>query len=164
VLDAGCGFGMVTSFLEALRERNLDYEAVDAFDLTPAMLARFHDELETRGVNRVQLQQADVLALETLPPSWTNYDLIISPSMLEYLPKREFPRALAELRARLSPDGYILIVITRKTPETKVLIDWWWHAERYTKNELLRAFAEAGFRNSVFDRFPSRYFWLNRAN
>jgi len=165
VLDAGCGFGMVTfAFLEALRERNLDYEAIDAFDLTPAMLARFHDELETRGVNRVQLQQADVLALETLPPSWTNYDLIISASMLEYLPKREFPRALTELRVRLSPDGYILIVITRKTPETKVLIDWWWHAERYTKNELLRAFAEAGFRNSVFDRFPSRYFWLNRAN
>jgi len=21
-------------------------------------------------------------------------------------------------------------MITRKTPETKVLIDWWWHAER----------------------------------
>ena len=105
VLDAGCGFGMVTfAFLEALRERNLDYEAIDAFDLTPAMLARFHDELETRGVNRVQLQQADVLALETLPPSWTNYDLIISASMLEYLPKREFPRALTELCARLSPD------------------------------------------------------------
>ena len=115
VLDAGCGFGMVTfAFLEALRERNLDYEAIDAFDLTPAMLARFHDELETRGVNRVQLQQADVLALETLPPSWTNYDLIISASMLEYLTKREFPRALAELRARLSPNGYILILITRK--------------------------------------------------
>ena len=165
VLDAGCGFGMVTfAFLEALRERNLDYEAIDGFDLTPAMLARFHSELETRGVTRVQLQQADVLALETLPPSWTNYDLIISASMLEYLPKREFPRALTELRARLSPDGYILIVITRKTPETKVLIDWWWHAERYTKNALLRAFAEAGFRNFVFERFPWRYFWLNRAN
>src|SRR6516225_3243445 len=90
VLDAGCGFGMVTfALLEAMRERNLDYKTIDAFDLTPAMLARFHDDLETRGVNGVQLQQADVLALETLPPSWTNYDLIISASMLEYLPKRE---------------------------------------------------------------------------
>ena len=164
VLDAGCGFGMVTfAFLEALRERNLDYEAIDGFDLTPAMLARFHGELETRGVTRVQLQQADVLALGTLPSSWTNYDLIVSASMLEYLPKRDFPRALAGLRARLKPDGHILVMITRKTPETKVLIDWW-HAERYTKNELLRAFAEAGFRNAVFERFPWRYFWLNRAN
>src|SRR5215470_15305662 len=77
VLDAGCGFGMVTfAFLEALRERNLDYEAIDAFDLTPAMLARFQSKLEARGVRRVQFQQADVLALETLPPSWTGYDLI----------------------------------------------------------------------------------------
>ena len=131
VLDAGCGFGMVTfAFLEALRERNLDYEKIDAFDLTPAMLARFHSELETSGVTRVQLQQADVLALGTLPSSWTNYDLIVSASMLEYLPKRDFPRALAGLRARLTPDGHILAMITRKTPETKVLIDWWWHAER----------------------------------
>ena len=165
VLDAGCGFGMVTfALLEALRERDLDYETIDAFDLTPAMLARFHSELETRGVTRVQLQQADVLALETLPSSWTNYDLIISASMLEYLPKRDFPRALGGLSARLVPGGHILVMITRKTQETKVLIDWWWHAERYTKNELLRAFAEAGFRNALFERFPSRYFWLNRAN
>jgi len=29
VLDAGCGFGLVTfAFMEALRERNLDYETV----------------------------------------------------------------------------------------------------------------------------------------
>ena len=165
MLDAGCGFGMATfAFLEALRERNLDYESVDAFDLTSAMLARFQSKLETRGVSRVQLQQADVLSLETLPPSWTNYDLIISASMLEYLAKEDLPRALAGLHGRLAPDGYILIVITRKTPETKVLVEWWWHAERYTKNELLRALDEGGFRTPVFQRFPWRYLWLNRAN
>ena len=165
VLDAGCGFGVVTfALLEVLREKNLDYEAIDAFDLTPAMLARFRSELETRGITRVQLQQVDVLALEALPPSWTNYDLIVSASMLEYLPKQNLPRALAGLRARLAPDGHILVMITRKTPETKVLIDWWWHAERYTKNELLRAFDEAGLRTPVFRRFPWRYCWLNRAN
>lgn len=165
VLDAGCGFGMVTfAFLEALREKNLDYKTIDAFDLTPAMLARFRSELETCGIPRVQLQQADVLALETLPPSWTNYDLILSASMLEYLPKQDVPRALRGLRARLAPNGHILVVITRKTPETKVLIEWWWHAERYTKDELLRTLAVAGFRDPVFRPFPWRYFWLNRAN
>src|SRR5262249_50509469 len=165
VLDAGCGFGMVTfAFLEALREGNLDYETIDAFDLTPAMLARFHSELEIRGVTGVRLQQADVLALETLPSSWRNYNLIISASMLEYVPKRDLPRALAGLSARLTPGGHILVMITRKIPETRVLIDWWWHAERYTKSKLLRAFAEVGFRNAVFERFPWRYFWLNRAN
>ena len=68
VLDAGCGFGMVTfALLKALREKNLDYESIDAFDLTPAMLARFQSVLKIRGIPRVQLQQADVLTLEDLP-------------------------------------------------------------------------------------------------
>jgi ubiquinone/menaquinone biosynthesis C-methylase UbiE len=34
VLDAGCGFGMVTfSLMKVLREKNLDYRTIDAFDL-----------------------------------------------------------------------------------------------------------------------------------
>jgi cyclopropane fatty-acyl-phospholipid synthase-like methyltransferase len=165
VLDAGCGFGMVTfALLDALRQRNLDYRGIDAFDLTPAMLVRFQQTLEARGIARVQLRQADVLALDTLPASWTNYDLILSASMLEYLPKQELPRALKVLRARLALGGRILVVITRKTPETKVLIEWWWHAERYTREELRGAFEQAGFQDLMFHRFPGRYFWLNRAN
>lgn len=165
VLDAGCGFGMVTlALLESLREGHWDYQCIDAFDLTPAMLRRFQETVKARGIPRVQLRQADVLALRSLPPSWVNYDLILSASMLEYLPKQDLPRALAGLRARLSPRGRLLVVITRRTPETKVLIEWWWRAERYTKAELLRAFAEGGFRDSVFRRFPWRYFWLNRAS
>src|SRR5262249_55446499 len=48
VLDAGCGFGMVTfALMNALREKNLDYKAIDAFDLTLAMLTRFRNKLET---------------------------------------------------------------------------------------------------------------------
>ncbi len=165
VLDAGCGFGMVTfALLEALRQKNFDYQGVDAFDLTPAMLGRFQQTLEARGITRVQLRQADVLALDTLPPLWTDYDLILSASMLEYLPKQDLPRALDGLRARLAPNGHILVVITRKTPETKALIEWWWHAERYMREELRRAFEQAGFQDPVFWRFPRRYFWLNRAN
>jgi len=165
VLDAGCGFGTVTfALLEALRQKNFNYQGVDAFDLTPAMLARFQQTLETHGITRVQLRQADVLALETLPPSWTDYDLILSASMLEYLPRPELPRVLEVMRARLAPGGHILVVITRKVPETKALIQWWWQAERYTAKELRRTFEQAGFHYPVFRRFPRRYFWLNRAN
>ena len=165
VLDAGCGFGMVTfALLDALQQRNFDYQRVDAFDLTPAMLARFRQTLETHGIPRVQLRQADVLALDTLPPSWTDYDLIVSASMLEYLPRQELPRALEALRTRLAPGGDILIVISRKVPETKALIQWWWHAERYTGRELRRIFEQAGIQGPEFRRFPARYFWLNRAN
>jgi|GEM_PF-1258559 len=165
VLDAGCGFGVITfAFLGALQKKNLNYERIDAFDLTPAMLCRFKKTVEASGITRLQLRQADVLALETLPSSWTKYDLILSASMLEYLPKRDLARALAGLHARMAPGGRILVMIARKTPETKVLIEWCWHAERYTKSELLRAFVDAGFRDPVFLRFPLRYTWLNRAN
>ncbi len=165
VLDAGCGFGVATlAFIEALRQKNLDYKGIDAFDLTPAMLRRFQETLEARGITRVQLRQADVLALETLPSSWTDYDLILSTSMLEYLPKQNLTRALNGLRARLAPNGHVLVMVTRKTPETKILIERWWRGQRYTKDELLRALEGAGLRDPVFRRFPWRYFWLNRGS
>jgi len=165
VLDAGCGSGKATFvLLEALRQDHFDYKKVDAFDLTPAMLDRFQRVVDALGVTGVRLRQADVLALEALPSSWKDYDLILSVSMLEYLPKEALSRALSGLRARLAPGGNILVVITRKTAETKVLIEWLWHAERYTKKELLAAFKKAGFRDPTFLTFPWRYFWLNRAS
>jgi hypothetical protein len=37
-------------------------------------------------------------------------------------------------------------------------------AERYTRDELRRAFLTAGFADVTFRQFPWRYFWLNRAN
>ncbi len=136
VLDAGCGSGVVTfAFTEAMASRGLKYESIHAFDLTPAMLSRFQTSLNTCGINDVQLRQADVLALD--------------------------PLALAELRKRLSPNGSSLIVITKKSPEAKILIEWWWRSERYARDELYQAFAAGGFRDVTFRRFPDKYFWLN---
>ena len=89
VLDAGAGFGTATfALLEALRGQDIEPQTIDGFDLTPAMLDRFQAELDSRGITRVRLQQANVLELDQqLPPSWSNYDLIVSTSMLEYVPK-----------------------------------------------------------------------------
>jgi ubiquinone/menaquinone biosynthesis C-methylase UbiE len=165
VLDAGCGFGVVTfALLEAMERRNLNYESIHAFDLTPAMLSRFQRSLDTRGITDVQLCQADVLGLDQLPQSWVEYDLILSASMLEYLPKNELPLALAELRKRLSPNGRILIVITKESPEAKILVEWWWRSESYSREELHQAFAAGGFCDVTFKLFPGRYFWLNRSS
>ncbi len=162
VLDAGCGSGVVTfAFIEGMAGRGLKYEFIHAFDLTPAMLSGFQTSLDTRGINGVQLRQADVLALDQLPRSWIEYDLILSASMLEYLPKSELPRALAELRKRLSPNGRLLIVITKRSLEAKILIEWWWRSEGYSREELQQAFAAGGFRDVTFRRFPDKYFWLN---
>jgi len=125
------------------------------------MLSRFQTSLDTSEINDVELRQADVLALDQLPQSWIEYDLILSASMLEYLPKSDLPLALAELRKRLSPNGRIFIVITKKSLEAKILVEWWWRSESYSREELHQAFAAGGFRDVTFRRFPDKYFWLN---
>jgi cyclopropane fatty-acyl-phospholipid synthase-like methyltransferase len=96
VLDAGCGTGAVTlALLDALEQQKASYATIDAFDLTPEMLASCQGSLIARGVTDIRLRQADVLALDDqLPPDWRDYDLILSAAMLEYLPKRNFrPRS-----------------------------------------------------------------------
>ena len=84
--------------------------------------------------------------------------------MLEYLAKRDLSRALLALRNRLVRNGTLLAVVTRKNWMTKVLIEQWWRAERYTRQELREAIAAAGFRDVSFRKFPARYFWLNTSN
>lgn len=165
VLDAGCGFGTATfALLDALKARGMTGVRVDAFDLTMAMLERFRSELDARDIAQVQLHEADMLDAVALPVDWDDYDLVISTSMLEYLPREQLPCALAALRARMAPRGRMLVMVTRKSLETKILIEWGWHAERYSADELAKAFAQAGFGSLQFLRFPLRYGWLNRAN
>jgi ubiquinone/menaquinone biosynthesis C-methylase UbiE len=165
VLDAGCGFGTATfALLDALRRRNIEPQVIEAFDLTSAMLVQFQGELESRGISHVRLKQANVLKLEELPASWTAYDLIVSTSMLEYVSGEDLSRALAALYARLGRRGILLVVITRRSWITKILIEWCWHAARYTRKELREAFVSAGFRDLAFIGFPFRYFWQNFSN
>jgi 2-polyprenyl-3-methyl-5-hydroxy-6-metoxy-1,4-benzoquinol methylase len=166
VLDAGSGFGTATfALLDALRAKSMDAEAVDAFDLTPAMLDRFQAELDSRGIALVRHKQANVLELESqLSPAWRDYDLIVSASMLEHVPKPSLPQALSALRVRLAQDGSLLVVITRKNWITKILIEWWWDAVGYSRKELREAFATAGFGDLTFIRFPFRYFWQSVSN
>jgi cyclopropane fatty-acyl-phospholipid synthase-like methyltransferase len=166
VLDAGAGFGTVTfALLDALGHRGIQPEAIEAFDLTPAMLARFQAELDSRGVTKVHLRQANVLELDQqLPSSWCNYDLIVSASMLEYVANTQLSQALSALGARLARDGTLLVIITRKNWITRALIERWWQAARYSRKELREAFSSGGFGNLIFLRFPIRYFWQNFSN
>ena len=111
--------------MDALRAQDIDAQAIDAFDLTPAMLDRFQAELDSRGITLVRHKQANVLELEhQLSSTWRDYDLIISASMLEYVPKESLPHALSALGARLPQDGRLLVVITRKNWITKIPIEW----------------------------------------
>jgi cyclopropane fatty-acyl-phospholipid synthase-like methyltransferase len=115
-----------------------------AFDLTPAMLDRFRLELAARGLTSVELREADVLHLKALPAAWTGYDLVVSASMLEYVPRDRFAGALNALRARLTDGGRLVLFITRRSWLMLPLIGRWWASNLYTRDELRRAFEKRG--------------------
>jgi SAM-dependent methyltransferase len=156
VLDAGCGTGALTlAVRDALVRRGLRPGAIHAFDLTPAMLEHFRATMGRRGVEGVALAQADVLQLDALPAGWTDYDLIVSASMLEYVPRNRLVDALRGLRARLGRDGRFVLFMTRRNPLTRVLIGRWWASNLYTRRELRDAFHAAGFSEVAFRHFPA---------
>ena len=155
ILDAGCGTGALTlAVREALVRRDLRPLALHAFDLTPAMLERFRATMRRRGITDVELARANVLELGALPEGWTDYDLIVSASMLEYVPRERVVDALRGLRARLREDGRFVLFMTRRNPLTRLLIGRWWAANLYTRAELRDAFRAAGFSEIAFGRFP----------
>jgi SAM-dependent methyltransferase len=161
VLDAGCGTGILTLALrEALLRRGLVPGPFHAFDLTPAMLERFRDTLRCRKIHGVKLAQADVLELNLLPTSWSDYDLIVSASMLEYLPRSRLSAGLRGLRTRLKEGGCFVLFITRRNWLMRPLIGQWWQSNLYKKRELEQAFREAEFTSVMFCQFPLLFRYL----
>ncbi|MBI3784497.1 MAG: class I SAM-dependent methyltransferase [Deltaproteobacteria bacterium] len=158
VLDAGCGTGVVTLALrQALLRRGFSPATLHGFDLTPAMLEHFRATLQRRAIEGVELATADVLQLDTLQATWGGYDLIVSASMMEYLPRERLADALAGLRRLLNGNGSLLLFITRRNWLMRPLIGRWWESNLYTAPELQEAFARAGFSNIKFGAFPRRY-------
>jgi ubiquinone/menaquinone biosynthesis C-methylase UbiE len=154
ILDAGCGTGAVTLAVhEALVQRRLSGRVLHAFDLTPEMLALLRQALGQQA-QEVELAEADVLAIEGLPPAWTGYDLIVSASMLEYVPRERLEEALVNLRSRLDARGRFLLFITRRNWLTRPLVGRWWQSNLYAADEIERALRGAGFSAVRFGRFP----------
>ena len=130
VLDAGCGTGVVTlAFREALAKRGLAPGPTQAFDLTPAMIERFKSNLAERRIQGVEIAQADVLELDKLPDGWMGYDLILTASMMEYLPRGRIAEALRGLRMRLREGGRLVLFITRPTWYTLPVVGWLWRSK-----------------------------------
>jgi cyclopropane fatty-acyl-phospholipid synthase-like methyltransferase len=163
VLEAGCGSGALTlALLDAAARRGTPLATLDAFDLTPAMLERLRAMLRRRGDTHVALTEADVLRLDDLPAAWRGYDLVVTASMLEYVPRARFAEALAGLRERLCDGGRLVLFITRRNPLTRLVIGHWWESNLYTAPELAEAFQHAGFSRVTFPVFPlaARYLTL----
>jgi SAM-dependent methyltransferase len=160
-LDAGCGTGIVTLALrEALLMRGLRPGPLHAFDLTPAMIERFRRTMQRRAITGIDVVQANVLRLKELPASWTNYDLIVSASMMEYLPRNRLVDALGGLRGLLCEDGSLVLFITRRNWLTRPLIGRWWEANLYAAAELEDVFRRAGFSAVAFRTFPLAFIYL----
>jgi 2-polyprenyl-3-methyl-5-hydroxy-6-metoxy-1,4-benzoquinol methylase len=161
VLDAGCGTGILTrNMVEIARARGLEGITFQGFDLTRAMLDLFREWMARTGTTAIELRQANVLEPTQLPEDWKDYGLIVSSAMLEHLPKERLKDALAHLGSRLAPDGTLLVVITRKNLLMKFLIEAWWKANMYERDEVAGFFEEAGLA-PTFGRFPFPYDHLN---
>ena len=155
ILDAGCGTGVISMALrEALLRRGFAPLTMHAFDLTPAMIARFRQTLAERHIEGLEVAQANVLDLDALPEGWSQYDLIVTASMLEYVPRDRIADALRGLRARLSTDGKLILFITKRNWYTVPAIGWWWRSNLYSARELRRVFKDAGFSRVAFRKFP----------
>jgi ubiquinone/menaquinone biosynthesis C-methylase UbiE len=161
VLDAGCGTGVVTLALrDALVRRGLAPGPMHAFDLTPAMLEHFRGALARRGIAGIELAQADVLELRNLPASWRDYDLVVTASMLEYVPRARLEAALSGLRSLLNDDGALVLFMTRRNWLTRPLIGRWWQSNLYASAEIASALRGAGFASIAFRRFPHPFGYL----
>ena len=158
VLDAGCGTGVLTLALrEALLGRELTPGPLQGFDLSQSMIERFRDALHSQEIEGVEVEQADVTGLGTLPDSWKGYDLIVSASMLEYVPPDRFVAALGGLRALLREEGTFLLFISRESWLMRLLVGRPWQATLYEAAQLTSSLRQAGFSRIEFRKFPIRF-------
>ena len=155
VLDAGCGSGILTRHLSDFSvKKKLPGVKFHAFDLTQAMLDIFQGWLAKQGRKNLNVRKGDVLRPESLPKDWTRYDLIVTASMLEHLPRDQMVPAMGNLARLLKDDGKMVVFITRRNLFMRFFIQMAWGANLYTRAEVEQALREAGFQTVAFKHFP----------
>jgi len=147
ILDAGCGTGAVTRVLiEIAAESQIGNLQFFGFDLTERMLRIFRERIDYKKT-QVKLCKADVLDLKNqLPADWKNFDFIVSCGMLEYIPSDRFVETLVGLKRLLKPSGKLIIFISRKNLAGRLIIERFWKAKLFEKDEIRSAIEAAGFK------------------
>jgi SAM-dependent methyltransferase len=134
ILDAACGNGRYTRFL--LKYADPD-AVITTFDLSPRMLERARDRLNTPRVSHA------VADLTRLPYADGCFDATVCGWVLEHLPD---PRpGLRELARVLQPGGKLLLLSTEDTL-TGAMCSRLWHCRTYNRDELRKVCAECGLR------------------
>lgn len=154
ILDAGCGTGIITRVLYQLAQEK-GYAGIQfhAFDLTQTMLEIFRQWITVQGANHIELVQADVLEPVGFPSHWKEYDLIVSSTMLEYLPQNQVKDALTNLKQLLGNSGIILIFMTRRNRLTRWLAGKWWKTNTYAERDIQARLQDVGFDEIKFMDF-----------
>jgi malonyl-CoA O-methyltransferase len=110
VLDVGCGPGALLAALEAARPG----AAVAGVDLAPGMVR------EAAGrVPRARLAVGDA---EALPFAGASFDLVLSTSTFQWLPRLD--AALAEIRRVLSPGGTFVLALFGEETLVELRTSW----------------------------------------
>lgn len=159
ILDAGCGTGVITRTLNKVAiEKGYEDIVFHAFDLNQGMLDIFQMKItEEKGLQNVELQQADVLKLDSLRASWGEYDLIISSALLEYIPKEQVNNALVNLKKLLKDDGKMLFFITRRNLVTNLMGKLWWKTNLFEDDKFQRTLRDVGFNEIQPRTLPSKW-------
>jgi cyclopropane fatty-acyl-phospholipid synthase-like methyltransferase len=159
VLDAGTGTGLMTRVLYPLaREAGLSNIVFHAFDLTQAMLDVFHRWIRAEGADdAISTRVQDVLHLETMPKTWSDYDLIVTSTMLEYVPPESLHKAVSALLGLLKPGGKMIWILSGRTLSMRFFVGWLWQCNLYSKSELEAVLAKAGAVNIEYLSLPRPY-------
>lgn len=157
VLDAGCGFGVLSRAVHGKIERRaLSGVEQHAFDISPDMLSAFRQMERETGLDGIDLRQLDVM---DLPYEDASFDLILTSAMLEHVP--EIEGALASLKRCLKSDGRMFIFMSRKSRVNDLLFRPFGGPKCYSPKELSDILASVGFKSIRTRRFPPTSFWLN---
>jgi SAM-dependent methyltransferase len=137
VLDAGCGTGAVTRAIWRAGRMAGGAAVIHAFDLSEQMLEPLRRWIRESGARGVDLRAADALRLDAeLPAGWADYDLVVCSTMIEYIDPAVVPQVVRDLSKRLRRGGRLLLIVTKRTPLTRVLAGAWWGARTYTPQRL----------------------------
>jgi len=152
ILDAGCGFGILSKAIheKAVRAGLSDVEQ-HAFDISPHMLEEFRKQCRFAVV----VQQLDV---RQLPYPDEYFELILTAAMLEYV---DIEGGLASLRRVLRPGGCLYVFMSRDTALNRSLFQPFGNPKCYAPSELRAILEKLGFSTVEQQSFPPRFFWLN---
>ena len=142
VLDVGCGTGEVAMRAKA---RSGPTGSVTGIDPAPEMIAVARQKAARAGLD----VDYRVAAVEALPFADACFDVVLSSLMMHHLPADLKPRALAEIRRVLKPDGR-LVVVDFKQPTSRLgrlAPVWQLHraAADHSVQDLAALLSKAGF-------------------